>query len=412
MTTQLYSHPTGLAACTLLALLAAGCEPLSAKAEPLPPPLTAAPAPSPAPASPPALPPTSAARAAVTEISMLYSSEKKEWMEAAAALFQKAHPDIKLTLTAMGSLDAANAIVEGRERPTLFSPADSLVQNLVASTWRSVNHTDLFAASGEDAPQPLVITPLVFVAWEDRGAALLKASGGSIGWRTIHAGVAAHDGWPALGGSASWGFVKLGHADPARSNSGLQALFSMTLDYYGKRGGVDVADLLRPGYQTFVKEVEKGVPTLETSTGAFMTDMLRFGPSKYDVAVVYESTALSQIGTADGRWGKLRVYYPATTLWSDHPVELLQAPWVTDAQRGAARAFVGYLRSRPAQESAITFGFRPADPTVPLKTADPQNPFTRLADRGVKLDIPPMAPPPSGEVVRTMLQMWSRTVAK
>jgi ABC-type sulfate transport system substrate-binding protein len=143
-----------------------------------------------------------------------------------------------------------------------------------------------------------------------------------------------------------------------------------------------------------------------------MTDMLRFGPSKYDVAVVYESLALAQIGTADGRWGKLRLYYPATTLWSDHPVEILQAPWVTEAQRVAARAFVAHLKSRPIQELAVTFGFRPADPTIPLKTADAKNPFARLSDRGVKLDIPPMASPPSGEVVRTMLQMWSRNVTR
>ncbi len=343
---------------------------------------------------------------------MLYGSEKKEWMEAVAALFQRAHPEIRVTLTPMGSLDAARAITEGRQKPTLFSPADSLVQNLLAADWKAVHHDDLFATSGDDAPQPLVISPLVFVAWEDRGAARLKAAGGSIGWRTLHAGVSARDGWPALGGSASWGFVKLGHADPMRSNSGLQALYAMTLDYYGKRGGVEVADLLRPGYQGFVRELEKGVPVLEASTSAFMTDMLRFGPSKYDVAVVYESTALSQIGTADGRWGKLRIYYPATTQWSDHPVELISAPWVTDAQRIAGRAFIGWLRSRPAQELAVGYGFRPADPAVPLKTTDPQNPFTRLADRGVKTDIPPMAPPPSGEVVHTMMQMWSRTIAR
>ncbi len=389
-----------IAALCMLELFATGCE---SKPEPTPPSTTA-----PADVAPP---PASVTKPSTTEISMLYSSEKKEWMEAAGALFQKAHPEIKLTLTPMGSLDAAKAIADGTQKPVLFSPADTLVQNLLAYDWKAINKTDLFAESGEDAPQPVVITPLVFVAWEDRGAALLKASGGNIGWKTLHAGVNAHEGWPALGGQSAWGFVKVGHADPARSNSGLQALFSMTFDFYG-RPTVAVADLLNPKYQSFVKEVEKGVPTLEASTNAFMTDMLRFGPSKYDVAVVYESLALSHIATADGRWGKLRLYYPATTLWSDHPVEVLQAPWVTPEQRAAARAFVAHLKSRPVQELAIAYGFRPADPSIPLKTADASNPFTRLADRGVKLDIPPMATPPTGEVVRTMLQMWSRTVAK
>jgi hypothetical protein len=369
----------GLTAVTVLALCTTGCQQASAQAEPTATATSAA-----AVAAAPA-----AARPNATEISMLYSSEKKEWMEAAASQFQRVHPEIKLTLTAMGSLDAARAILESKEKPTLFSPADSLVQNLLASDWKAQNHADLFAASGGDAPQPLLITPLVFVAWEDRGAVLVKAGGGAIGWNTLHTGVSAHEGWPALGGSSAWGFVKVGHADPAHSNSGLQALFSMTFDFYGRAGGLEVGDLLRPRYQAFVKDLEKGVPALEGSTTAFMTDMLRFGPSKYDVAVVYESLALSQIAHADGRWGKLRVYYPRTTLWSDHPVEILQAPWVSDAQRKAARAFVTHLKSRPVQELAITFGFRPADPTVPLKTADEHNPVHPARRPGRQARHPP-----------------------
>jgi ABC-type glycerol-3-phosphate transport system substrate-binding protein len=404
MKTHVHGISALLGAAITLALGALGCDNPAAAQDP---------APSAGPASPSAAPaPVATPPARAVEISMLYSSEKKEWIEAAAADFRKEHPDIKLTLTAMGSLDAAQALVDGKEKPTMWSPADSLVENLVASEWKATGKPDLFAASGGDAPQPLVITPLVFVAWEDRAAALLKAAGGSVGWKTIHAGITANEGWPAIGGKPTWGFVKLGHADPARSNSGLQALYSMTLDFYGRPGGLEVADLLRPGYQKYVREIEKGVPRLEASTTAFMTDMLRFGPSKYDVAVVYESTALAQIATAEGRWGKLKLYYPATTLWSDHPVAVLHAEWVTEPQRVAARAFIAYLKSRPAQEMALSYGFRPADPSVAIKGGDAQNPFTKNADRGVKLDIPAMAPAPSGEVVRAMLTMWSRVVAK
>jgi ABC-type molybdate transport system substrate-binding protein len=392
-----------LAVASLLSLAVAGC---GTRAEQAPPTPTATPTPTPPPVARPPVDPANAA-----DVAVLYSSEKKAWMEAAAASFTKAHPEIKVSLTAMGSLDLARAITEGKQRPTVVSPADTLVQNLLASEWRALNGNELFAQSGPDAPQPVVLTPLVFVAWEDRGAALQKAAGGSVGWRTLHAGIAARDGWPALGGRSGWGFVKLGHADPQRSNSGLQALYGMTVDYYGKRV-IEVGDLLKPGYQAFVREVEKGVPTLEASTSAFMTDMLRFGPSKYDVAVVYESVALDQIAIADGRWGKLRVYYPATTLWSDHPIEIVQAPWVSETQKAAGRAFIEHLKSRAAQELAIVYGFRPADPAVPLKTDDGNTPFARLADRGVRFDLPPMAPAPTGEVVRTMLQMWRRTVSR
>src|SRR5258708_2207066 len=44
-----------------------------------------------------------------------------------------------------------------------------------SSSEQTKNRTELFS-KGEDAPQPLVITPLVFAIWEDRAQVLLKAS--------------------------------------------------------------------------------------------------------------------------------------------------------------------------------------------------------------------------------------------
>jgi hypothetical protein len=357
----------------------------------------------PAQATPPVVP------QAATEISFVYSTEKKEWIDAALVEFGKVHPEIKVALIGKGSLDAAQAILDGKDKPVLFSPADSLVLNLLDADWQTKQRTEL-VAKGEDAPQPLVITPLVFAIWEDRAEALLKAAHGHVSWKSIEKAVSSNRGWPAIGGKSDWGFVKLGHTDPTKSNSGMQALLLMTFEHYGKTSGLTVGDLLKPDYQAFVASIEKGVSKFEASTGTFMTDMIRFGPSKYDIAVVYENLVISQIENAQGRWGNLRVYYPETTLWSDHPVALLQGDWVTDAQKRAAREFVAFLRSRGMQERALAYGFRPADPSVPIRTADAQNPYTRLAQYGVKVDIPPVATPPDGPVIRNLLTMWSRVV--
>ena len=350
------------------------------------------------------------APATVTEISMLYGSEKKEWVEAAAASFAKEHPEIRVKFIMKGSLDAEQAVIDDKEKPTVFSPADSLILSLLVSDWYTKNKTNIVATSGDDVPQTLVITPLVFVAWEDRGNALLKAGGGAITWKSLRKAITSNQGWPAVGGKSEWGFVKLGHTDPTRSNSGLQALLLMSLEFYGKPT-IDIGDILKPDYQAFVKDVEKGVTKFETSTGTFMTDMVRFGPSKYDLSVVYESLAISQLENAQGRWGNLKVYYPQTTLWSDHPIAILQGDWVTPAQKAAARTWIAYLRSRPVQESALTYGFRPADPTVPVRTGDASNPFTKNAQYGVKVDIPPVAKTPDGAVVRNLMTMWNRVAA-
>lgn len=125
---------------------------------------------------------------------------------------------------------------------------------------------------------------------------------------------------------------------------------------------------------------------------------------------VYENLAIAQLENAQGRWGNLKVYYPATTIWSDHPAVLLQGAWVTDAQKKAARKYLAFLRSRPQQEQGLRYGFRPADTSIPLKSADIQNPFTRLAQYGINVDIPPAAATPSGPVVRNLGMMWSRVV--
>jgi hypothetical protein len=361
-----------------------------------------------APASPPSAAPAPAAGAPPVHISVVYGTEKDAFMQAAVADFRSSHPEIEVELVAKGSLETAEAILDGSLKPTIWSPADTMVLGLADSDWRAKTGAALVAESGEDAPQPTLLSPLVFVIWEDRADALLKAGKGKLTWKAIRTAVTSNRGWLAVGGKSDWGFVKLGHTDPTRSNSGLQALWLMTLEFYGNPASVGVDRLLRPDYQEFVGGIERGVTRFEPSTGTFMIDMVRFGPSKYDIALVYESSAIAQLDNAQGRWGNLRVYYPATTVWSDHPAAVLAADWVKPAERDAARKLLAHLRARPTQEKALTFGFRPADPSVPLRTPDPQNPFTRLAAAGLKIDLPPAAKTPDPTVVRNLMMLWSR----
>jgi ABC-type Fe3+ transport system substrate-binding protein len=344
------------------------------------------------------------------EISMLYGTEKKDWIEASAARFQTSHPEIKLTLKGMGSTDAMNAILEGREKPTIFSPADSVMMNLLIADWETQYHSPLVPSSGPGAPQPLMITPLVFAVWEDRAQALM-AKEGAITWASLHDAVTAKQGWAAVGGKAEWGFVKLGHTDPTRSNSGLQSITLMAMEHFG-RTNLTVADVLDPAFQTWFTELEAGVTKFELSTGTFMTDMVRYGPSKYDIAVVYESLAIGQLANAQGRWGNLKVYYPKTTLWSDSPAAILEGDWVTPAQKAAATTWLQYLLSKEVQTTALAYGFRPADLSIPLKSADANNPFNRMAPYGIQVDIGSAASAPDGPVIQNLMMLWTRQVQK
>jgi ABC-type glycerol-3-phosphate transport system substrate-binding protein len=349
--------------------------------------------------------------AATGEVTLEYSTEKREWLEAAIAEFHRTQPGIRVKLVGKGSLESAAAILDGTDQPVLWSPADSLVANLLASDWQTKHDRPLFATTGDAAPQPLLLSPLVFAVWEDRAKVLLAKAKGELTWRTIHDVVASPRGWPAIGGKPGWGFVKLGHTDPNRSNSGLQAVLLMALEYF-KTQTVTVEHMLDPRFQAFVREIEAGVPRFEASTGTFMTDMIRFGPSKYDIAVVYESLAVSQLENAQGRWGSLRIYYPPVTIWSDHPIAILDGSWVTPAQKQAAAQLATFLRSTKVQATALRYGFRPADPTVPMRSSDGANPFAKLAQYGLALELPPAVPTAEGPVVRNLLMMWSRVVKR
>lgn len=106
------------------------------------------------------------------------------------------------------------------------------------------------------------------------------------------------------------------------------------------------------------------------------------------------------------------MYYPTTTLWSDHPVMLLETDALTDEQRSAGQRLIDYLRSTPVQSTALRFGFRPADPKVPMKVEEGANPFTKLSTYGLSLELPPAAPVPDAAVVRNLQTLWSRAIAR
>ncbi len=346
-----------------------------------------------------------------TQIPFLYSTEKKEWIERAVGEFTKQNPGIDVKLEGKGSLEAVQAILDGAAKPVVWSPADNVALTLLDDDWKQKHAKNIIAGSGDDKPEALVLTPLVFVAWEDRGKAL-ETDGDKtvdIDWPRIEYAVSSPKGWAAsLGGKKDWGFVKLGHTNPTKSNSGLQTLILMAYSFHNKRSGLEVGDVLDDKFQDFVKRVERGVPKFGDSTGSFMNDMVLYGPSKYDIVVVYENLAIQSIPNAQGRWGNLRIYYPKQTMWSSHPAAVLQADWVSVEQREAAHKLIKFLRTTEQQKLALQYGFRPADPSVGLKGAD--NPFEKATAFGVKLDLPSVVEPPPAPVIHNLMEMWSRII--
>jgi len=344
-------------------------------------------------------------------IDLLYGTEKEKWLKDAVDEFAKKRPDIEVRLKGMGTIESVRAIADGKERPTVWSPADDIAAGLLETEWSLAKGSSVVEKDGDLAAQPLVITPLVMIAWEERAKTLSQASGGDpTSFAAIHKLATNPKGWLGLGGPAEWGFVKLGHTAPNASNSGLQTLILMAYAFHGKSSGLKPQDVLDEKFQKWMKETETAVGKFGTSSGTYMKEMILFGPSKYDVIWNYESAAIGDMASAQGRWGNLSILYPKPTLWSNHPFVFLKGDWVSAEQRAAAKELRTFLLSAPVQERALAFGFRPANPDVKVLSEDPNNPFNRLKAFGVKVDIPPTAEPPSGEVTRLLLETWRRVV--
>ncbi|HET6898844.1 MAG TPA: substrate-binding domain-containing protein, partial [Vicinamibacteria bacterium] len=171
--------------------------------------------------APAATPATAGASAAPTrtgatvKLTVLYGSEKEKWLKAAVDEYAQKKPEVEVALKPMGTIDAVRAIADGRETPVVWSPADEIALNLLDTEWSLQKGTTIVERAGDLAPQPLVVTPLVMIAWEERAKVMAAAAKGDpTDWAVIHALATNPRGWMGVGGSADWGYVKPGHTAP------------------------------------------------------------------------------------------------------------------------------------------------------------------------------------------------------
>jgi hypothetical protein len=351
-------------------------------------------------------------------ISILYSTEKQAWLTEAVKDFEAGNPvldghPIQIQLEEMGSREIYLAVLDGTRKPDVISPASmlqiSILQDLSTSKFGSpvVNMAD------KTACRSVVTTPLVVVAWKARADVLWGDNPNSHMWKRLHDALVDPKGWSSYG-HPEWGYIKFGHTDPLRSNSGFMTILLMTYNFLGKTSGLTSNDILsNTDYQQWFLDTENTISQFEYSTGPLMQKMVTYGPSTYDIVAVYEATAIGQAANAVGRYGELRIYYPPATVWSDHPFCILNADWVSPQKSQAAQVFIDYLLSKPAQTSALLdYGFRPVDKSIPLD--QPGSPFEKFVTNGLKSDLSglPTVDVPDGGVLNTLQEFWSRNIKK
>lgn len=351
------------------------------------------------------------------ELQVLYSTEKEAWIEEAVRRFENRRDarvggrPIDIQLSASGSREMYLAILDGEAEPDMISPASmlqiSLLQDLSATRFGApvVNPADT------ETCRPVLTSPVILVAWADRADVLWGEDPNGSMWLRIQEALTDPRGWEAFG-HPEWGFIKFGHTNPLKSNSGFQTILLMTYSYFGKTSGLTSQDILsNEAYQQWFTDFEATISKFGDSTGTYMNEIISYGPSLYDFVTVYEATAIGQIQNAVGRYGELRITYPPATSLSDHPFCVLQSSWVTSEKAEAAKLFLDFLTDIEMQELALLeYGFRPVHPGVPIDQTG--SPFLRYVDNGVRLTIPPEVEVPPGTVLNTLLEFWARNVQR
>ena len=340
-------------------------------------------------------------------VSIVYGSEKREWLEPLVEEFNASRNKIAggqvivVEAEPMGSIESIRGIIDGTLQPTVWSPASSVYIPVANSEWRKSHSGDLVTGT----PKDLVLSPVVIAMWQPMAQALGWPEN-EIGWAEIAALETSQEGWSAYG-HPEWGRFQFGHTHPAYSNSGIVSIIAEAYAGAGKQRGLTQDDLQTPEIFEFMAAVEKSVIHYGTSTGFFAERMFERGPSYLSAAVLYENLIVAQeskrLSGESSQIPVVAIYPKEGTFWSNHPYAVLNAPWVTPEHKEAAEAFEAYLLDTPQQLKSLELGFRPADPSIPL--ASPLD-----ARHGMDIHQPKtILEVPSAAVIDGIQTLWHET---
>jgi Ca-activated chloride channel homolog len=266
-------------------------------------------------------------------------------------------------------------------------------------------------------PESFTRTPVVF----GMPAAMAKALGypqSPISITDLEQLCSNPDGWGSVGKDV-WGSFKISKTNPNTSTTGLSAILMQSYEASGKTADLTAGDVAAAS--DFSRVFEECVIHYGDTTGKVLTTLYDetqngAGGSGYVSAVAIEETSLLNYnqGNPDSHTvqpgetltpprEKLVAIYPeGGSMWSDNPITVLGADWVTPVQAEAGEAFAAFLQTKTAQQILPKFGFRPLDESVALGEL-----FT--AEYGVDPAGPSVTlPRPSVDVVSAAIDQWTQ----
>lgn len=254
-----------------------------------------------------------------------------DWAQAAARDFNSQNADTQVSIIRLNGLDA---VQQFGQMPRAQLPDSWLADASFVA--------DLARTEGAPfAEQGIAITSsdLVWGGFSSRAQLL-----GTMDWSALHDAAKAN-GWAALGGNATWGYVKLTIASPTRSTEGLAALITAAAAYH------DQPHLTRPlvtdpAFLNWLHTTVDSVPNFSTLGSNPAEALATRGPSIGDVGLLAASTWFVAQDELN-QWEPFITSTPRYTVRLDYPY-LLQTG-LPDTRMVMAERFGNYLARQASQ---------------------------------------------------------------
>ena len=327
-----------------------------------------------------------------THITIIYSSEKASWMTIAYTNFlaewENNHPDdkIRIDMHPYGSSDSIISILNGEIFPTIWSPASSIWLPFLNTKWEDLTG-DITPIIDIEAAVRIIYSPVVIATWESFNDTYnIK---GLDDLRNLNLNTSVN--------------IKMAHTDPRLSNSGfMTTIMAVSVASGVSSENLTMDDLTQQDNQQWLRDFESSAVIYGKSTGFLARYMKNMGPSYLTVAFLYENLIRDISSTSNG--GKVIAIYPEEgTLYSDHPFCILNGNWITPKQRSVAEEFLKFLEEYETVLSALQYGFRPINASIPL---DPE--VFNYENNGItfNLTIPELKTPKDGDVLLKIPDLW------
>jgi len=293
-------------------------------------------------------------------LTVAYSPEKQSLFEELVRGFnaQKLKTDQGESMTVRSVELEPEAMIEGALAGDFqaISPDVSLWLDQLDRDWMEQTGGE---SSLVDETVRYAVSPVVIAMWEDVARSFGYPES-DVGWGDI------------LSKAQSDPDFKWSHPSTT-SASGLLATLAEFYAGAGKTRGLTIEDAQHPATLEYVGAIEKTVRYYGEGEWAVVQQVLEKGPAYLDAFVCQEQLVI-YFNSQAGAPGRLVAIYPVEgSLWEDHPLALLETPDLTDEQRLVFGHFRDYVTSQEAQMLILSYGYRPADLSIPLD--DPASPI-------------------------------------